>query len=74
MSAHGSELRPQDEADAENPASDTYTYYLILAARLEKILLDMKSSGTPSDNSLMLRLADLLRETRSLMRKKKSAD
>ncbi|MES1990088.1 MAG: hypothetical protein V4441_03940 [Pseudomonadota bacterium] len=74
MSAHGSKLCPQNEADATNPASDTQAYYTMLAERLEKILLDVKTSGTPSDDPLMLRLADLLRETRSLMQKKKSAD
>jgi hypothetical protein len=73
MGAHGSVPRPHGEADVTNPTSDTYAYYLSLAGRLEKILLDMKISGTPSDDPLMLRLADLLRDTRVLMRNKRPA-
>lgn len=73
MSAHETNLRLHSDAGVTSLASDTHAYYSVLAERLEKILLDMQGSGTPSDDPLMLRLADLLSETRGLMRKKKSA-
>ncbi|MDO8288062.1 MAG: hypothetical protein Q7T44_02475 [Parvibaculum sp.] len=73
MSAHDQNLRAHSRTDATDLASDTHAYYSVLAERLEKILLDMQQSGTSSDDPLMLRLADLLSETRALMRKKKSA-
>jgi hypothetical protein len=53
--------------------ADSQAYYAVLADRLEKLILDMQASGTASDDPLILRLADLLSETRGLLRKSKSA-
>tara|TARA_R110000868_G_scaffold36635_14_gene129884 strand:+ start:1767 stop:2009 length:243 start_codon:yes stop_codon:yes gene_type:complete len=75
MSARDQNLRPLDDHDfasAMNAQSktniDSTAYYMVLADRLEKLLLDMQQSGTRSDDPLILRLADLLSETRALLR------
>lgn len=80
MSAHDQHLRPSgalresvaNAAEQVASPSENHAYYAVLAERLEKLLLDMQKSGTPSDDPLMLRLADLLSETRSLLRKSKA--
>lgn len=75
MSARDQNLRPLDDHDfaatlqAQSKSSvDSKAYYTVLADRLEKLLLDMQQSGTRSDDPLILRLADLLSETRVLLR------
>lgn len=78
MSARDQNLRPLDDHEfalALNEQSkanvDSTAYYTVLAERLEKLLFDMQQNGTPSDNPLILRVADLLSETRALLRKGK---
>tara|TARA_R110002110_G_scaffold10249_4_gene50173 strand:+ start:1754 stop:1996 length:243 start_codon:yes stop_codon:yes gene_type:complete len=75
MGARDQNLRPMDDHDfssALNEQSktnvDSTAYYTVLADRLEKLLLDMQQNGTRSDDPLILRLADLLSETRTLLR------
>lgn len=80
MSAHDQKLYPAgasqqasgDKAEPVASSPENNAYYAVLADRLEKLLFDMQKSGTASDDPLMLRLADLLSETRSLLRKSKS--
>jgi hypothetical protein len=80
MGAHDQNVRPlgaseiniSDHLGAESTKPDSHAYYAVLAERLEKLLLDMQKSGTASDDPLMLRLADLLSETRGLLRKSKA--
>lgn len=76
MSARDQNLRPQDERDfafalkeQTKTNVDSIAYYAMLADRLEKLLFDMQQNGTRSDDPLILRVADLLSETRSLLRK-----
>jgi hypothetical protein len=81
MSAHEQSARTdvaQDdfESVADEPAnssSATETYYAVLAERLEKLIFDMQQHGTAPNDPLILRLADLLSETRGLLQKGKSA-
>lgn len=70
MGAHMNPMRPGDE-DTETPPKDVQhmVYYEVLAERLENLLCDMQARGTPSDDALLLRLADLLSETRRCLRK-----
>lgn len=75
MSANEHAARSQDapnEASSGTPsrgAVDHNVYYATLAERLEDLLRDMQEKGTPADDALLLRLADLLSETRGHMRK-----
>lgn len=57
--------------DAENraKAKPNAAYYQMLAERLEVLLRDVQAKGTPPDDALLLRLADLLAETRGRLRK-----
>lgn len=81
MSAHDQNVRPHDNINTDlgdqsvsvNERPDSHAYYAVLAERLEKLLFDMQQRGVASDDALMLRLADLLSETRGLLRKNKSA-
>tara|TARA_R110002124_G_scaffold93959_1_gene237637 strand:- start:136 stop:378 length:243 start_codon:yes stop_codon:yes gene_type:complete len=79
MSARDQNLRPLDERDfatalkeQSKTVVDSTAYYMVLADRLETLLVDMKQNGTKSDDPLTLRVADLLSETRSLLRKDKA--
>jgi len=68
MGAHRNPMSPADE-DAETPEGVPHpAYYEVLAERLESLLCDMQARGTPSDDALLLRLADLLSETRKYLR------
>jgi hypothetical protein len=70
MGAHKNPM-PQSNEGAETTPKDVQhpAYYEALADRLETLLRDMQARGTPSDDALLLRLADLLSETRRYMRK-----
>lgn len=65
----GFESAPDDQS---NSSSANEAYYAVLAERLEKLIFDMQQHGTASNNPLILRLADLLSETRALLHKDKS--
>ncbi|HEY4343776.1 MAG TPA: hypothetical protein VGN05_05480 [Parvibaculum sp.] len=73
MSANEKAMRPNDSRDDAESRLQTETqhaaYYQVLADRLENLLRDMQAKGTPADDSLLLRLADLLSETRGRLRK-----
>lgn len=72
MSANEHAKRYQDEATTGKPArgpAEHAAYYASLAERLESLLRDMQEKGTPADDALLLRLADLLSETRGRLRK-----
>ncbi len=80
MSARDQNLRPLDDHDFASALKeqsktgiDSTAYYTVLADRLEQLLGDMQQNGTQSDDPLILRVADLLSETRSLLRKNKTA-
>lgn len=59
--------------DPANSSPATEAYYAVLAERLEKLIFDMQQHGTAPNDPLILRLADLLSETRGLLHKRKSA-
>lgn len=75
MSAHDHSVRanpaqPVDESDVDDSrrlSSANEAYYNLLAERLETLLLDMKQNGTPASDPLLVRLSDLLVETRELL-------
>lgn len=76
MSAQTNAMHPGGEGRPGNGDATTQTkdgqhaaYYEMLADRLENLLRDMQARGTPSDDELLLRLADLLSETRRCLRK-----
>ncbi|MCE9651208.1 MAG: hypothetical protein K8R18_16435 [Parvibaculum sp.] len=73
MSANEKAMRPTQQQDAVEDAPKRATphaaYYQVLADRLETLLRDMQATGTPPDDALLLRLADLLAETRGRLRK-----
>ena len=60
-----------DAARLQQMAGDSQAYYVLLSERLEKILVDMRQSGTSLDNALMHHFSGLLNETRDLMRKRR---
>ncbi len=69
MSAQTNAMRPGDGNATTPPKGAQRAYYEMLAERLENLLRDMQAQGTPSDDALLLRLADLLSETRRCLRK-----
>lgn len=70
MSAQTNAMRPDEDGATTTPKDAEHTaYYEVLAERLENLLRDMQARGTPSDDELLLRLADLLSETRRCLRK-----
>jgi hypothetical protein len=72
MSANEKAMRPQgsqDDARDMPRATPNAAYYQTLAERLEALLRDMQAKGTAPDDALLLRLADLLAETRGRLRK-----
>lgn len=81
MSAHDQDARSlnashvlaSDSTEVVRPSAETHVYYVALAERLENLLSDMKQAGTSPDDPLLVRLADLLSETRVLLRSKGEA-
>ncbi len=69
-SVRAKNAQPVDESnvdDAQRSPSANEAYYVLLAERLEALLLDMKQNGTPASDPLLVRLSDLLVETRQLL-------
>jgi len=77
MSAHDNSARVRraagmiDESTQSTLAANE-AYYELLVDRLKTLLLDMKNSGTGTDDPLYLRLNDLLEETQELLRNARS--
>lgn len=72
MSANEKAVRPNvSRNDMAAPSKETpqAAYYQVLADKLENLLRDMQAKGTPPDDALLLRLADLLSEARGRLRK-----
>ena len=75
MSAHDQSVRingaqASNESvidDATRPSLASEAYYVLLAERLEALLWDMEQNGTPTSDPLLVRLSDLLVETRELL-------
>jgi hypothetical protein len=72
MSANEKAVRANashDDMAAPSKETPHAAYYQVLADKLENLLRDMQAKGTPPDDGLLLRLADLLSETRGRLRK-----